>query len=97
MKSIIQADKTECFLCGRNGYADPLDEHHIFAGPNRKHSEEDGMKVYLCHSRCHIFGKQAAHACKKTDQYLKREAQTVWEHKYGDREAFRARYGRSYL
>ena len=32
MKSIMQEDRTYCFLCGRNGYGDPLEEHHAFGG-----------------------------------------------------------------
>jgi hypothetical protein len=51
----------ECFLCGRNGAADPLDRHHIFNGPYRKKSEKYGLAVWLCHYRCHIFGKHAVH------------------------------------
>ena len=37
-----------------------LDEHHIFGGPNRKNSEEYGLKVYLCHDH-HIYGPEAVH------------------------------------
>lgn len=51
----------KCFLCGRNGSADPLDRHHIFGGPDRKNSEKYGLVVYLCHNDCHIFGREAVH------------------------------------
>ncbi len=67
----------ECFLCGRNGSGDPLDRHHIFSGPRRKLSEKYGLVVYLCHDRCHIFGKDAAHRSKDTAQIL---------HEYGQRK-----------
>ena len=30
-KSIIQADRKVCFLCGRNGNWDPLECHHVFS------------------------------------------------------------------
>ena len=55
-----------CWLCGSNGCADPLDRHHIFGGANRKKSERMGLVVYLCHNRCHIFGRYSAHQNKET-------------------------------
>ena len=41
-----------------------LDEHHVFGGPNRKNSEEYGLKVYLCHAH-HIYGPEAVHNMKR--------------------------------
>ena len=43
-----------CWLCGRNGTAEPLDKHHIFGGAYRKKSEKYGLTVYLCHGSCHM-------------------------------------------
>ena len=55
-------ESKRCFLCGATGGADPLDRHHIFPGTaNRKKSEKYGLVVYLCHNRCHIFGRRAVH------------------------------------
>lgn len=96
MKSIIQEDKTYCFLCGRNGNGDPLEEHHAFGGPNRKLSEKDGLKVYLCGDRCHRNGKKAVHRCKETADYIHQVAQEAGEEKYGSREDFMAKYGKNY-
>lgn len=70
----------KCFLCGRNGFADPLDRHHIFGGPLRKKSERFGLVVYLCHNRCHIFGLNAAHQNRNTMQML---------HEYGQKKAMK--------
>ena len=67
-----------CWLCGCNGYSDPLDKHHIFGGSNRKKSDRLGLTVYLCHNRCHIFGKEAVHQNKDTMLKL---------HQYGQRKA----------
>lgn len=88
----------ECFLCGRNGAADPLDRHHIFGAAYRKKSEKLGLVVYLCHNRCHIFGPLAAHQNRDTMQKL---------HEYGQRKAmeeqgwttddFIREFGRNYL
>lgn len=97
MKSIMQEDRGKCYLCGRNGNGDPLEEHHVFPGANRKFSEQDGLKVYLCGSRCHRNGFMSAHQDKKTSDRLKADAQKAWESKYGSREDFMRRYGKNYL
>ena len=100
MKSIIQTEKV-CFLCGcctPTGYYDGLEEHHIFFGrSNRKHSEKRGLKVWLCGETCHRNGKRSAHRNRETDLYLKRIGQAAYEEVYGDRAAFIAEFGRSYL
>lgn len=45
MKSII-SNKKECFICQSQIN---LEEHHIFFGnANRRLSEKDGLKVWLC-------------------------------------------------
>lgn len=56
MKSIIQKDRDYCYLCGMNSNLEPLDEHHVYAGGNRKLSEKYGLKVYLHHWKCHLNG-----------------------------------------
>lgn len=75
-------DYKQCFLCKRNGITDPLDRHHqhIFGGARRKLSEKYGLVVYLCHSRCHIYGKYSAHKNAEIADYL---------HKYGQRKAMK--------
>lgn len=88
----------KCFLCGRNGNGDKLDKHHLFGGANRTKSEKYGLTVWLCHNRCHIFGKYSAHQNGEVMQYL---------HKYGQRKAmqeqnwtveqFIEEFGRNYL
>ena len=88
----------KCWLCGRNGSADPLDRHHIFGGANRKKSDKFGLVVDLCHDRCHIFGKEAVHQNAETMQRL---------HEYGQRKAmaengwtvddFRREFGKNYI
>ena len=65
----------QCFLCGRNGSADPLDHHHIFGGAYRKKSERYGLVVDLCHHRCHIFGGYSVHKNAKLMLQLKRYGQ----------------------
>lgn len=87
-----------CWLCGRNGSADPLDLHHIFRGPNRDKSEKYGLVVRLCHSQCHLYGRRAVHNNSDTMSAL---------HQFGQRKAmaengwttedFIREFGRNYL
>ena len=98
MKSIIQEDKNHCFLCGMNLNLEPLDEHHIFFGINRKNSEKYGLKVYLHHNKCHIFGKNAVHQNAEVDRALKAMVQKIAMRHYGWSEYdFRLIFGKSYL
>ncbi len=88
----------KCWLCGRNGTADPLEHHHVFGGANRKKSEKMGLVVLLCGDRCHRNGKQAVHRNAETMQKL---------HEWGQRKAmeennwtvedFRREFGKSYI
>ena len=97
-KSILQWDNRVCFKCGRNGLYDALDEHHVFGKFNRNKSEEDGLKVYLCHERCHIFGTESVHKNALFDLELKRYAQIKSMEKYGwTKKEFIDRYGKSYI
>lgn len=97
-KSIMQTDKEYCYLCGRNASADyyGLDEHHIFFGTaNRKLSEKYGLKVYLCHDRCHLNG---VHKNAEIDKKLKAEAQRIaMEHYQWTEEEFIKIFGRNYI
>ena len=87
-----------CFLCGRNGTRDPLDTHHIFGGANRKKSEKLGLTVRLCHSRCHMSGKQAVHRNGETMQQLREWGQRkAMEEQGWTVEEFRREFGRNYI
>ncbi len=98
MRSIIQKRGNKCFLCGRNGNGDPLDEHHVFFGPFRKSSEKYGAKVYLCHDRCHIFGDESVHknhkVCREVQRVVQRFMMRYYDWTYDD---FINLFGRSYL
>lgn len=95
--SLLQKDKTTCFLCGKNGCYDHLEKHHIFGAYNRQKSEEDGIFVFLCGDSCHRNGKHAAHRDKQVMDGLHRIGQEAWEQHYGSREEFIKRYGKNYL
>lgn len=92
MKSILQTNK-ECYVCDTPYY---LHEHHIFYGPNRKHSEKYGLKVWLC-AKHHNMSDEGVHFNKALDTKLKQEAQQAFENKYGTRELFMGVFGKNYM
>lgn len=98
-KSIIQADRDHCFLCGGNGGYWGLDEHHVFFGfANKKLSEKYGLKVYLCHESCHETGEKAVHNNAEVDRSLKAKVQKIAMRHYGwSIEDFIRIIGRNYI
>ena len=98
MESILQADRESCFLCGMNASFEPLDAHHVFGGANRKLSEKYGLKVYLHHRRCHIFGSESVHQNAETSGMLKAHAQMIAMNLYGwSIEEWLKMFGKNYL
>jgi hypothetical protein len=98
-KSIVQEDKSHCYICGRNGHSDPLDCHHVFFGkPYRKLSETYGLKVYICHDHCHVFGENAVHRNAEICRELQARVQKIAMEHYGwSVEDFIAIFGKNYL
>ncbi|MBP3703704.1 MAG: hypothetical protein J6I65_07955 [Lachnospiraceae bacterium] len=96
-KSIMQEDDNYCYLCGANGTCDLLHWHHVFGGPNRKHSEKYGLKVRLCGQKCHENGSNAVHRNRKVDLELKAAGQRAFEEVHGSREDFMRIFGKNYL
>lgn len=92
MDSILQQEK-ECFFCGsRVG----LESHHCIHGTaNRKNSEKYGLKVWLCQN--HHTGNDGVHRRREKDLELIKLSQKAFEAQYGDRDAFRAIFGKSWL
>lgn len=81
-----------------NASFDPLDEHHVWGGSNRKNSEKYGLKVYLCHNKCHIFGKNSVHQNSEINKALKAQVQRIAMEHYGwTVEQFREIFGKSYI
>ena len=96
-KSIIQTDKTRCYICGKNAYADywGLDEHHVYSGANRKKSERYGLKVYLCHNSCHLYG---VHKNAELNRQLRADVQRKAMEHYGwTTEEFIKLFGKNYI
>ena len=97
MKSVIQSEK-ECYICmalyGERNVRN-LEMHHIYPGSaNRKKSEADGMKVWLCHE--HHQGNESVHFDPVLSSWLKKRGQKKYEETH-TREEFIDRYGRNYL
>jgi hypothetical protein len=97
MDSIMHSEY-ECFICGANGWSDPLDVHHVFGGARKKKSEKYGLLVRLCHDKCHIFGKKSVHQSKSQMQKLHEAAQIEAMEHYGwSVEDFIREFGKNYL
>ena len=88
----------KCWICGRNGNGDPLEEHHIFQGSNRSNSTKYGLTVYLCGSRCHREGKYSVHKCRETrDRLMKYGQEKAMIEQGWDVEKFIEVFGKSYI
>lgn len=92
MESIIHKSDSYCFLCH---YKIGCDVHHIFGGPNRKLSDQDGLTVKLCRE-CHHSVHNGPKMVENQDK-LHKIGQRAWEATYGTREEFMRRYGRNWL
>lgn len=95
MNSIIQGDKEHCFLCGGNGGYWGLDEHHVYSGANRRLSEKYGLKVYLCHDKCHLNGVHKDIRTARTIQAVVQRRAMQYYH--WDIEQFIKIFGKNYL
>ena len=102
MRSIIQIDDDRRFVC-RMAFG--TEWHHLFPGnPNRKHSEEDGLKIRVCR-HCH----EELHCGKKSGELMdkyQRLGQEKWMAYYGStlerdgkdpQKEFMKRYGKNWL
>lgn len=83
MDSIIQQDKTHCFICEMSECGDHLDKHHVFGGAYRDKSEQYGLTVYIHHNKCHIFGENSAHMNRAVQAKLQWIAQKKAMEVYG--------------
>lgn len=92
--SKIPGDSNDrCFVCGRR--IGGIEVHHIFYGPNRHLSDEDGMMVHLC--KMHHTGSEGVHnGNEELKRYLWRIGISAWLKYYGSKEKFLERYGRNY-
>jgi hypothetical protein len=96
MKSIITKHTDICIFCGAPAEC----EHHLLFGTSSRNlAEQDGIKVPCC-NKCHNMAVKAVdriHGNPMAEKLSKMLGQAIWEVNYGDREAFRRRYGKSYL
>lgn len=93
MKSIIQTDTDKCFICGK---AYGSEWHHVFGGnPNRRFSEEDGLKIRVCRS-CHAEIHEGPNT-EALQRALHKLGQEKYEAQIGTHEEFVKRYGRNWL
>lgn len=98
-QSIMQIKDGTCYLCKRlnEDYRihPVVHEHHVYCGPNRSVSEENGFKVYLCLEH-HTVGKAAVHNNHENMRILQKDCQREYE-KTHTRQQFMDLIGRNYL
>ena len=92
--SVFTDDMKHCYYTG-------LPEphiHHIFYVSRRKLSEQYGFVIPLAMD-LHVCGKDSVHENpnRGLDLQLKQKAQRYFEDHIGDRDEFRAVFGKSYL
>lgn len=105
LKTILTNYNEYCLICGK-----PAESHHIFKGnKQRKLADEDKLIMPLCQE--HHTGNMSVHNKRELNVLCEIAGQLAWERQYlinkyqlpfddlGDeaREAFRNRYGMSYL
>lgn len=99
MKSIINQDRGTCYLCIKlhNDYRYWMnrEEHHVYDGPNRQISEENGFKVKLCLPH-HRTGPEAVHVKAENMRLIQRDVQREYE-KTHTRKEFMDLIGRNFL
>lgn len=98
MESIIQKNKTKCYICKQNPCGDPLDKHHVFGAAMRSKSELYGLTVYIHHNKCHIFGENSVHKNARVNRALQAHVQKKAMKRYGwTIDDFRKLFGRNYI
>ncbi len=93
MSKSILSNERECLVCGDTRV---LHKHHVYAGANRRLSEEYGCWCYLCPAH-HTMSNQAVHRYKPLDNALKMSCQAILESDGWSREQFIKIFGRSWL
>ena len=81
-----------------NTNLEPLDCHHVYGASNRNNSEKYGLKVYIHHNKCHIFGENSVHRNAEVNCALQKMVQKRAMRHYGwSIEDFRNIFGRNYI
>lgn len=91
-KSVMQDEKR----CWATGAVSGLDQHHVFKGSRRKHSEDYGLWIWLRHD-VHMALHDHCPPWETLENDLKPEAQRAFEAAGGSREEFRLIFGANYL
>lgn len=102
-KTILTKYSDYCLICGK-----PAESHHIFKGnKHRKLADEDKVIMPLCPE--HHTGNMSVHMKREMNILCEIAGQLAWEKQYlidkylsdeaweESREAFRKRYGISFL
>lgn len=87
-----------CYICGKNGMQDPLEEHHVFGGSLRKKSTKYKAVVYLCGNEHHRNGKDSVHKNRLVSDNLKAEFQKkIMEREGWDMDRWMLEFYKNYI
>ncbi len=93
--SIIQADTSYCYACGKR--AGKLDRHEPFGGAYRDKSKTLRLWIRLCNQPCHEW-RTCAHGDAAGNAEYRREAQRAAMEVYGwTVDEFIREFGKNYL
>lgn len=90
-KSVLTDEMDKCIVTGL-----PREHiHHVFGGPRRKLSEQDGFIIPLTAEQ--HTGQYGVHNNRIMDLYFKCKCQKWYEENIGSRDDFIRRYGKSWI
>ena len=89
--TLFNTTEDECYICGRSC---PCARHEVLYGNNRENSKFYGLWINVCPS-CHQNGNEAIHQVPEKYEWLKAEAQELFEEKYPDKD-FLTIFGKNY-
>ncbi len=91
-RPVLQTRPGICYICRKRGITQV---HHIFYGPLRGMSDENGLIAHLCMD-CHMNAPHAVHRCIDTDLKLRQRCQRAFERSH-TRDEFVSLVGKNYL
>lgn len=90
-ESLFNTEEDVCYICGRHV---PTARHEVIYGSNRGNSKKYGLWINVCPD-CHQNRPGAIHKIPKEYEWLKVEAQELFEQRYHDKD-FLTIFGKRY-
>jgi len=90
-ESLFNTEENVCYICGKHT---PCARHEVLYGSNRDNSKKYGLWINVCPD-CHQNRPGAIHNVPKAYEWLKEEAQTLFEEHYPNKD-FLTIFGKRY-